>query len=72
MAFPIRGVPPDVVEKLDRAAASKGLSRNAYLVEVLAEHARRVRPTVTAESFAEAADLAVDLGDEGVMGAAWS
>lgn len=72
MAFPVRGVPAEVVEKLDRVAAARGLSRNAYLIEVLTEHVRQVRPTVTSESFAVAAALAVDLGDEDVMRAAWS
>lgn len=72
MAFPVRGLPPDVVEKLDIAAAAKGMSRNAYVAEVLTTHARRVRPTVTPESFAQAADLAADLGDEALMRTAWS
>lgn len=72
MAFPVRGLPPDVVEKLDIAAAAKGMSRNAYVAEVLTQHARQVRPTVTSESFARAAELASDLGDEHVMRAAWS
>lgn len=72
MAFPIRGMPAEVVQKLDMAAAAKGMSRNAYVVEVLTEHARRVRPNVTGESFAMAAELAADLGDDDVMRAAWS
>ncbi len=72
MAFPIRGLPPDVVDKLDIAAAGQGLSRNAYVVEILVEHARRVRPTVTSESYAEALELAADLGDEELMRSAWS
>lgn len=72
MAFPVRGLPTDVVEKLDIAAAAKGMSRNAYVAEVLTAHARRVRPTVTPESFAQAADLTADLGDETLMRAAWS
>lgn len=72
MAFPIRGLPPDVVDKLDVAAAEHGVSRNAYVVAVLTEHARQVRPTVTAESYAEALALAVDLGDEELMRSAWS
>jgi plasmid stability protein len=72
MAFPVRGLPPDVVEKLDIAAAAKGMSRNAYVAEVLTQHAREVRPTVTPESFARAAELAADLGDEQLMRAAWS
>lgn len=72
MAFPVRGLPPHVVDKLDIAAAERGMSRNAYVVDVLTEHARRVRPSVTAESFAEALDLAADLGDEELMRSAWS
>ncbi|MGQ0631289.1 MAG: type II toxin-antitoxin system VapB family antitoxin [Sporichthyaceae bacterium] len=72
MAFPIRGLPDEVAEKLDTIAAQRGLSRNAYLVEVLTEHVQRVRPTATAEAFASALELAADLGDEGVMRAAWS
>lgn len=72
MAFPVRGLPLDVVEKLDIAVAAKGMSRNAYVAEVLTAHARRVRPTVTAESFAQAADLVADLGDETLMRAAWT
>lgn len=72
MAFPIRGLPPDVVDKLDVAAAERGVSRNAYVIDVLTRHARHVRPTVTAESFAEALELAADLGDEELMRSAWS
>lgn len=72
MAFPIRNLPPDVVEKLDLAAAERGLSRNAYVVEILVEHARRVRPTVTAEALAAVLDLAADLGDEDLMRSAWT
>ena len=72
MAFPIRGLPPDVVEKLDTAAAAKGMSRNAYVAEVLIQHVRQIRPTVTRESFAEATELAADLGDQALMRAAWS
>lgn len=72
VAFPVRDLPADVVEKLDIAAAERGISRNAYVVELLTEHARRLRPTVTAESFAEALELAADLGDEELMRSAWS
>lgn len=72
MAFPVRGLPVDVVEKLDVAAAARGMSRNAYVAEVLTQHARQVRPTVTRESFAHAAELAADLGDEPLMRAAWT
>lgn len=72
MAFALRGLPEDVVEKLDAAASARGVSRNAYVVEVLTEHTRRLRPTVTAERFAAAAELAVDLGDEELMRRAWA
>ncbi|MDQ3782579.1 MAG: hypothetical protein M3349_06535 [Actinomycetota bacterium] len=72
MTFPVRGLAPDVIDKIDAAAEAEGSSRNAYIVKVLTEHARRVRPAATEDSFRQAADLAADLGDEGVMGAAWS
>jgi hypothetical protein len=72
MAFPIRGLAADVIDKLDAAASERGLSRNAYIVEVLTQHAREVRPVVTRESFAQAATLAADLGNEELMTAAWS
>lgn len=72
MAFPVRGLAPEVVDRLDAAAQAHGVSRNAYIVELLTAHASAVRPTVSRESFAEAAELAVDLGDEDVMRAAWS
>ena len=48
------------------------MSRNAYVAEVLTQHARQIRPAVTRESFACAADLAAGLGDEKLMHAAWS
>jgi hypothetical protein len=70
--FPIRGLAPDVVDKLDAAAEAEGSSRNAYIVKVLTEHARRVRPAVTEDSLRRAANLAADLGDEDVLRAAWS
>ncbi len=72
MVFPIRGLAADVIDKLDAAAIEKGLSRNAYIVQVLTQHARQVRPVVTRESFAQAAVLAADLGNEELMSAAWS
>lgn len=71
MAFPVRDLPPDVVEKLDIVAYQRGISRNAYVVEVLTEHARHIRPTVTMEEFAAAIDLIADLGDEELMRRAW-
>ncbi|WP_019878016.1 FitA-like ribbon-helix-helix domain-containing protein [Sporichthya polymorpha] len=72
MAFPIRGLPDEVAEKLDQIAAQHGLSRNAYVVEVLTTHVREARPEASQDRFAAAAALASDLGDEDVMRAAWS
>lgn len=72
MAFPIRGLDPQVVDKIDAAAAERGMSRNAYIVELLTEHASKIRPTTNERSFAEAASLASDLGDDEVMRRAWS
>jgi predicted DNA-binding protein len=69
--FPVRGLAPEVVDRLDAAAKAEGSSRNAYIVRILTEHARRVRPEVTEGGFRRAADLAADLGDEDVMSAAW-
>jgi hypothetical protein len=70
--FPVRGLSPEIIDKIDSAAAAAGLSRNAYIVQVLTEHARRVRPVASPEAFRRAADLASDLGDEELMRAAWS
>jgi len=70
--FPVRGLAADVVDKLDAAAQAEGSSRNAYIVKVLTEHARRVRPLATEDSFRQAAELAADLGDEDLLRAAWS
>lgn len=71
-AFPLRGLAPEVVVKIDAAAAAEGSSRNAYIVRVLTEHVAQVRPVATAEAFRQAADLAADLGDETLMHATWS
>lgn len=71
-AFPLRGLAPEVVIKIDAAAAAAGSSRNAYIVKVLTEHVQRVRPAATPGAFRQAADLAADLGDETLMHAAWS
>ena len=70
MAFPIRGLPEEVVETLDQAAQAAGVSRNAYLVDLLTEHARRLRPTVTVEEFLGAIER-LDLDDEELMRQAW-
>ena len=70
--FPVRGLSPDVVDRIDAAADAAGMSRNAYIVKVLTEHARLVRPIANPEAFRRAASLASDLGDAKVMGAAWS
>lgn len=72
MAIPIGGLPDEVAEKLDHLAAQRGLSRDAYVVEVLTVHVREVRPEATPDRFAAAAELAADLGDEDLMRTAWS
>lgn len=72
MAFALRGLDPAVLERIDAAAARRGVSRNAYIVEVLTAHVHHDRPAATREAFAHAAALAVDLDDEDVMRAAWS
>lgn len=70
--FPVRGLSSDVIAKIDGAAEAAGVSRNAYIVQVLTEHARRVRPVAAPEAFRHAAELAADLDDEKLMRAAWS
>ncbi|MGF1645873.1 MAG: hypothetical protein ACFCVF_02975 [Kineosporiaceae bacterium] len=69
--FPIRGLDEDVVRRLDSAARSRGMSRNAYVVEVLTAHARQVRRPFDAGAFAAAVELAADLGDDRLMRSAW-
>lgn len=49
----------------------RGLSRNAYIVRVLTEHARPALPVATLETFRQAANLAADLDDEESMREAW-
>ena len=71
-AFPVRGLEPQVLDKLTAAAEAAGSSRNAYVVKVLTEHVRGIRPAATETGFAEAADLAADLGDKELMRTAWS
>jgi hypothetical protein len=71
-AFPVRGLESEVLEKLTAAAQAEGSSRNAYVVRVLTEHVRRIRPPATEAGFAGAAELASDLADKELMRAAWS
>lgn len=61
--FPIRGLDQETVERLDTAARARGMSRNAYVVDVLRDHVRQVRPRVDSDEFRAAAALARDLGD---------
>jgi hypothetical protein len=70
--FVVRGLPVDVIERIDAAAKAVGVSRNAYIVRVLSERARLARPVATAETFRRATNLAADLGNEELMRAAWS
>jgi plasmid stability protein len=70
-AFPVRGLDEDTIRRLDVAARSRGMSRNAYVVEVLTEHARRVRRPLDRSAFTAAVELAADLGDGELMRSAW-
>lgn len=69
--FPVRGLDTDSLERIDTAARAKGMSRNAYVVDLLQRHAREVRPPFDARAFADASQLAADLGDEEFRRAGW-
>lgn len=72
MAFALRGLDPAVLERIDATAEAKGMSRNAYIVTVLTDHTRRVRPVASPHAFRQAVELASDLGDRELMASAWS
>jgi hypothetical protein len=62
---------PDVAEKLDRAAAQRGLSRDACVVEVLTERVRAASPMATAAGSPQPRNSPDDLGDSDLMRSAW-
>ncbi|MGH3567352.1 MAG: hypothetical protein ACRDRH_15235 [Pseudonocardia sp.] len=44
MVFPVTGLPVDVIDELEIAAAQRGISRNAYVVELLVSAESSSRP----------------------------
>ncbi|BBX95868.1 type II toxin-antitoxin system VapB family antitoxin [Mycobacterium lacus] len=67
----IRDIPDDVLAALDRLAARLGLSRTEYIRRRLAQDARTVRTTVTAEDWRRFADTHSDLANPAVTDRAW-
>jgi hypothetical protein len=68
----IRGIPKDVLAIIDEAAATRGMSRNEFLVKRLQEGFPAVAPTVvTTDDLARASRASKDLLDPSVMAQAW-
>lgn len=67
----IRDIPEDVLAAVDARAARLGLSRAAYIRRRLAAEAAASTATVSTADLRTLADLAADLEDPHVMGAAW-
>lgn len=68
----IRDFPADDLDLLDDQAHRLGLSRAEYLRRQLQQTARRSVRHVTSADLAALSSLISDLGDESVMGQAWS
>lgn len=68
----IRDFPVEDLDLLDEQARRLGLSRVEYLRRQLHQTARRLDSEVTAGDLVGLSELIVDLGDESVMGQAWS
>jgi hypothetical protein len=68
----IRDFPSEDLDLLDGQAKRLGLSRAEYLRRQLRLTARRFDAEVTVSDLAHLNGLIVDLGDENVMGQAWS
>lgn len=68
----IRDFPTEDLDLLDEQARRLGLSRVEYLRRQLHQTARRLDSEVTVGDLSQLADLIADLGDESVMGQAWS
>jgi hypothetical protein len=66
----IRDVPDEVVAAIDAKAQRAGLSRTEYLRRTLARE--RDQSEVTVKDLERFAETFADLGDEEVMGRAWS
>ena len=67
----VRDVPEEVLAGVDAHAAQLGLSRVEYIRRRLAADAATSGEAVSADDLHSFADLAVDLADPQVMGAAW-
>ncbi len=67
----VRDVPEEVLAGVDAHAARLGLSRAEYIRRRLAADAATNAEAVSAVDLRSIADLAVDLADPQVMGAAW-
>jgi len=69
----IRDVPDEDLERIDAEAARLGLSRSAYLRREMHRIARhRAAPPATLDDLRRSRAAMADLGDEQVMGQAWS
>ncbi len=67
----VRDVPEEVLAGVDAHAARLGLSRVEYIRRRLAADAATAADAVSPADLRSFADLAVDLADPQVMGAAW-
>jgi plasmid stability protein len=67
----VRNVPEDVLAGVDAHAARLGLSRVEYIRRRLAADAATTAEEVSTGDLRSFADLAADLADPQVMGAAW-
>lgn len=67
----VRDVPEDVLAGVDAHAARLGLSRVEYIRRRLAADAASTREAVSVTDLCSFADLAQDMADPQVMGAAW-
>ncbi len=70
---PLRDIPADVMQHYTARAQKEGISRNALLVPVLTDAARRdTREPLTLEHLQRSAERTADLGDREVIDGAWS
>lgn len=67
----VRDVPEEVLAGVDAHAARLGLSRVEYIRRRLAADAATTAEEVSTGDLCSFADLAADLADPQVMGAAW-
>lgn len=67
----VRDVPEEVLAGVDAHAARLGLSRVEYIRRRLASDAATAGESVSATDLRSFADLAQDIADPQVMGAAW-